>query len=86
MRVAPVDRTTARELAPMIGETAEALRIDPNTGTAGGEAFTWVESYCEAAAALERGWDPYEVWRTRVKLASVLRAVAQPPDRLPALK
>ena len=69
----------------MIRETGEALWMDPNTGTAGGEPFTWVESYCEAAGP-ERGWDPYEVWRTRVKLASVLGAVAQPPDRLPALK
>jgi hypothetical protein len=60
----------------MIAETGEALRVDPNTGTAGGEAFTWVESYCETAG-LERGWDPYEVWRTRVKLASVLGAVAE---------
>jgi hypothetical protein len=83
--MASANRTTARELAQMIGETGEVLRVDPNTGTAGGEAFTWVESYCEAAG-LERGWDPYEVWRTRVKLASVLGAAAQPLDRLPALK
>ena len=54
----------------MIQETAEGLRSLERTETAAAnEEFTGVVTRLDTVRR-ENGWDPFEVWRTRVRATS----------------
>jgi len=50
----------------MIRKTAEGITANPRAMKAANEEFAGME-LSEAAGPSGRAWDPYEVWRTRVK-------------------
>ncbi|MGH8306366.1 MAG: hypothetical protein ACRETG_12235 [Steroidobacteraceae bacterium] len=63
-------------------EGAEGLSADRHVTAAANEDFTGMVSRREGATAKRpAGWDPYEVWRTRVKGPSKARK-AGPRDRV----
>lgn len=47
-------------------EGVEGLPADPQEPVAANEEFAGTDDY-ERLARARSGWDPYEVWRTRVK-------------------
>ena len=52
-------------------EGAEGLAADRRVAIAANEEFIGIVSHREGAApGRAAGWDPYEVWRTRVKVPS----------------
>jgi hypothetical protein len=62
-------------------ESAEGLPVERRPGTAAAnEDFTGIVTRHESAPRSEGGWDPYEVWRTRVR-APVPKAVKARKDR-----
>ena len=54
----------------MTQETAEGLPVEQRTDTAAAnEEFTGIVTRLDVPRR-ESGWDPYEVWRTRVRAPS----------------
>ena len=51
-------------------DPAEGLPVEPSLEPAANEDFTEIVIPPEAPKR-EAGWDPYEIWRTRVKLPSI---------------
>ena len=49
---------------------AEGLPADPRDATAANEEFVRSMEDRERLARSQSGWDPYDVWRTRVKNSS----------------
>jgi hypothetical protein len=49
---------------------AEGLPAGPRVAPAANEEFTGTESGLYRPERPRSGWDPYEVWRTRVKASS----------------
>jgi hypothetical protein len=66
----------------MVREGSEGLAAERRPDTPANDGFT-DSSNRRDALAHEGGWDPYEVWRTRVKAASVKHR--QGEEGLPAL-
>ena len=55
----------------MQGKGAEGLPADPRESLAANEDFAGAEYDLESLMTETRsGWDPYDVWRTRVKNAA----------------
>jgi len=75
------------EFAQMMREESEGLPIEWRPDTPASEDFT-ASMTRRGALAHQGGWDPYEVWRTRVKTPSVEhhQDEERPRARLPALK
>jgi hypothetical protein len=65
-------------------DTAEGL--DLQVAPAANEDFVDTGEGFDPRACQRTGWDPYEVWRTRVKAPTlkspVTRAAAKPPQKL----
>jgi hypothetical protein len=51
----------------MHGKSAEGFPADPRESLAANEDFAGTEEDLEPLAGSRSGWDPYDVWRTRVK-------------------
>jgi hypothetical protein len=49
---------------------AEGLPAGPRVSPAANEEFTGTENGLDTLERPRSGWDPYEVWRTRVKATS----------------
>jgi hypothetical protein len=49
---------------------AEGLPAGQRLTAAANEEFTGMVSGADRLASPRRGWDPYEVWRTRVKASA----------------
>jgi len=60
--------------------TAEGLAAAHRMPPAANEEFTAMAHGLDGAARVHLGWDPYEVWRTRVKESS---SVMPEPERDP---
>jgi hypothetical protein len=56
----------------MHGKSAEGLPADPRESPAANEDFIATEENLESLSRTRLGWDPYDVWRTRVKSASAM--------------
>ena len=54
----------------MIRESAEGLPVDRRSEPAANEKFTATTVTRRERAGREAGWDPYEVWQTRVRTPS----------------
>ena len=54
----------------MQGKTAEGFPADARESLAANEDFAGTEDDLELLTRTRSGWDPYDVWRTRVKNAS----------------
>jgi hypothetical protein len=54
----------------MKSKGAEGLPADPRDSTAANEDFVRSMEDLERVARSQAGWDPYDVWRTRVKNSS----------------
>jgi hypothetical protein len=71
-------------------DTAEGLAADLPVAPAANEDFGETRGGFDPRACQRTGWDPYEVWRTRVKAPAAkaaltpagTRAAAQAPQRL----
>lgn len=48
-------------------ERADGVSADRRVAVAANEEFTGIVSRPESDSLRHAGWDPYEVWRTRVK-------------------
>jgi len=51
-------------------KAAEGLAAAHRMSPAANEEFTAMANGLDAVASPQSGWDPYEVWRTRVKASS----------------
>jgi len=51
-------------------KAAEGLAAAHRMSPAANEEFTAMTNGLERVARPQTGWDPYEVWRTRVKVSS----------------
>ena len=51
-------------------KTAEGLAAAHRISPAANEEFTGMADGVDWVARRQSGWDPYEVWRTRVKVSS----------------
>jgi hypothetical protein len=56
-----------QERTTMQGKSAEGLPADPRESLAANEDFAGEEYGLEQLTYARPGWDPYDVWRTRVK-------------------
>lgn len=54
----------------MKSKGAEGLPADPQDSLAANEEFGEVNGDYDRLSRPQSGWDPYDVWRTRVKTAS----------------
>ena len=54
-------------------KAAEGLAAAHRMSAAANEEFTAMTNGLERVARPQSGWDPYEVWRTRVKVSSNVR-------------
>jgi hypothetical protein len=54
----------------MHGKSAEGFPADSRESLAANEDFAGTVDDLETVSAARTGWDPYDVWRTRVKTAS----------------
>ena len=61
-------------------KAAEGLAAAHRMSSAANEEFTAMANGLDRVARPQSGWDPYEVWRTRVKASS---SVMQERDRDP---
>lgn len=59
-----------QERTVMKSKGAEGLPADPRDSTAANEDFVRTMEDLERLARSQAGWDPYDVWRTRVKNSS----------------
>lgn len=65
------DKNARKELKPMSGDSAEGRPVERGAEThAANEDFAALVSRSDGAGGREDGWDPYEVWRTRVRAPS----------------
>lgn len=67
----------------MTGETAEGRPVERRTDDAANEDFTGIVNRRDSARR-EGGWDPYEVWRTRVRAPSKAAKPREDHDPRPA--
>jgi len=51
-------------------KAAEGLAAAHRMSAAANEEFTAMTNGLDSVARPQSGWDPYEVWRTRVKVSS----------------
>ena len=66
----------------MQGKTAEGFPADPRESLAANEDFTGTEDDLEPLSVrIQSGWDPYDVWRTRVKDSSGMNDREADPRR-----
>lgn len=67
----------------MTRDTAEGLPVERRVDTtAANEDFTGIVSHLDAVRR-ESGWDPYEVWRTRVRAPAKTARARQDRPRDP---
>lgn len=59
-------------------KAAEGLAADHRIPPAANEEFTAMANGLDGAARARSGWDPYEVWRTRVKESSSVMEEHEP--------
>jgi hypothetical protein len=64
----------------MQGKSAEGLPADPREFLAANEDFAGIVDELEPLAT-RSGWDPYDVWRTRVKNTSGMNEHEADPRR-----
>jgi hypothetical protein len=62
----------------MTRKGAEGLAAVNRMSPAAKEEFTGLANGLDRLARPQSGWDPYEVWRTRVKAASTVMQERQP--------
>jgi hypothetical protein len=66
----------------MQGKGAEGLPADPRESLAANEDFAGTEDDLEPLTTrIQSGWDPYDVWRTRVKNSSRMNEREADPRR-----
>jgi hypothetical protein len=65
----------------MQGKTAEGFPADPRETLAANEDFAGTEDDLESLTQTRSGWDPYDVWRTRVKNAAGINEREADPRR-----
>jgi hypothetical protein len=65
----------------MTSKGAEGLPADSQESSAANEEFREVSGESERLHRPQCGWDPYDVWRTRVKAASRLKEHEADPRR-----
>ena len=65
----------------MNGKGAEGLPADPQESLAANEEFGEVSGEYDRRSRPQSGWDPYDVWRTRVKTAPGLKEREADPRR-----
>jgi hypothetical protein len=73
-----------QERTTMQGKSAEGLPADPRESLAANEDFAGAMDDGEDLEPLtgsRSGWDPYDVWRTRVKNSSVMKEREADPRR-----
>lgn len=54
----------------MHGKSAEGLPADSRESLAANEDFAGIADDLDMVSPTRAGWDPYDVWRTRVKTVS----------------
>lgn len=59
-------------------KAAEGPAADERMPAAANEEFTAMANGLDGAARARSGWDPYEVWRTRVKESSPVMPEYEP--------
>ena len=65
----------------MQGKSAEGLPADPRESLAANEDFAGTVDDLEPLTGTRAGWDPYDVWRTRVKNSSAMKEHEADPRR-----
>lgn len=65
----------------MQGKTAEGFPADPRESLAANEDFAGSGDDLESLTRTRSGWDPYDVWRTRVKNAAGIKEHEADPRR-----
>ncbi len=65
----------------MQGKSAEGIPADPRESLAANEDFLGEESVLEQLTQTHSGWNPYDVWRTRVKHSSGITEREADPRR-----
>jgi hypothetical protein len=65
---------------------AEGLAAVNRMSPAAKEEFTGMVNGGDRLARPQSGWDPYEVWRTRVKAASTVMQEREPRPVTPAVE
>jgi hypothetical protein len=75
----PRPQECKQERGKMKRRTADGLAVAHEMSPAANEEFTAVANGLDGVAG-PRGWDPYEVWRTRVKESA---SVMPEPERDP---
>jgi hypothetical protein len=65
----------------MQGKSAEGLPADLRESLAANEDFSGSVADPESQARRQSGWDPYDVWRTRVKNSSGMNEREADPRR-----
>ncbi len=66
----PGPKDNKQEHRQMKRKAAEGLAAVDRIAPAANEEFTGTVNGLDKVAAPQSGWDPYEVWRTRVKVSS----------------
>ena len=67
-----------QERRTMKSKGVEGLPADPQESLAANEDFSGTEEEAFSRLRSESGWDPYDVWRTRVKMNSSKEREADP--------
>ena len=65
----------------MQGKSAEGLPVDARESLAANEDFVAAVDDLESLTRTRPGWDPYDVWRTRVKSSSGMTEREADPRR-----
>lgn len=65
----------------MKSEGVEGLPADPQESLAANEDFAGNDTTLDRLTSLRSGWDPFDVWRTRVKAASAAQEHEADPRR-----
>ncbi|HEY2808659.1 MAG TPA: hypothetical protein VGI91_07670 [Steroidobacteraceae bacterium] len=65
----------------MQGTSAEGLPADPRESLAANEDFAEEEFVLGQLTQAHSGWNPYDVWRTRVKNSSAMKEHEADPRR-----
>jgi hypothetical protein len=77
-----LDTSNKQERTTMQGNSAEGLPADPREALAANEDFVGEEFVLEQLTQATRsGWNPYDVWRTRVKSSSARNEHEADPRR-----
>jgi hypothetical protein len=61
-----------QEHTAMQGKSAEGIPVDSLESLAANEDFVEVADDLESLTQTHSGWNPYDVWRTRVKSSSAM--------------